>query len=237
MKQPEEEWIVYENHHQPLVTQEVFDKSNRNIIPRSSRKGIKQKNKMFFCGYCGKCLQCRSGRYSCRSCVQQKKNNCQNVSISEKTLHETVTCQIRSMVSVLADKRAAMKKHGKDSRKTVLESIVGNNMKAISQWKDTKVNLYGQYKDGKITKEDYIAEMEKGKAKFLELEQDKEEAQKELDAVIKTETSEEIQEEELSGLSVLEAFDKEKIQILVEKVFVYGSDAIEIVWKTSNPFE
>ena len=192
VKQPEEEWIVYENHHQPLVTQEVFDKSNRNIIPRSSRKGIKQKNKMFFCGYCGKCLQCRSGRYSCRSCVQQKKNNCQNVSISEKTLHETVTCQIRSMVSVLADKRAAMKKHGKDSRKTVLESIVGNNMKAISQWKDTKVNLYGQYKDGKITKEDYIAEMEKGKAKFLELEQDKEEAQKELDAMMKTETSEEI---------------------------------------------
>lgn len=59
VKQPEEEWIVYENHHQPLVTQEVFDKANRNIIPRnSSRKGIKQKNKIFFCGYCGKSLQC-----------------------------------------------------------------------------------------------------------------------------------------------------------------------------------
>ncbi|MEZ3425527.1 MAG: recombinase family protein [Lachnospiraceae bacterium] len=237
VKQPEEEWIVYENHHQPLVTQEVFDKANRNIIPRnSSRKGIKQKNKMFFCGYCGKSLQCRSSRYSCRSCVQQKKNNCQNVSISEKNLHEAVTCQIRSMVSVLADKRKAIKKQGKYSRRAVLESIVSNNMKAISQWKDTKVNLYGQYKDGKITKEDYITEMEKGKAKLLELEQDKEEAQKELDAMMKTEAAEEIQEEELSGLSVLETFDKEKIQILVEKVFVYSSDAIEIVWKTSNPF-
>ena len=41
----------------------------------------------------------------------------------------------------------------------------------------------------------------------------------------------------MSELSVLETFDKEKIQILVEKVFVYSSDAIEIVWKTSNPFE
>ena len=136
------------------------------------------------------------------------------------------------MVSVLADKRKAIKKQGKDSRKTVLESIVSNNMKAISQWKDTKVNLYGQYKDGKIT-----TEMEKGKAKLLELEQDKEEAQKELDAMMKMEAAEEIQEEELSELSVLETFDKEKIQILVEKVFVYSSDAIEIVWKTSNPFE
>ena len=166
-----------------------------------------------------------------------EKNDCQNVSISEKNLHEAVTWQIRNMVSVLADKRAAMKKQGKDSRKTVLESIVSNNMKAISQWKDTKVNLYGQYKDGKITKENYMTEMEKGKAKLLELEQDKEEAQKELDAVMKMEAAEEIQEEELSELSELETFDKEKIQILVEKVFIYGSDTIEIVWKTSNPFE
>ena len=129
-----------------------------------------------------------------------------------------------------------MKKHGKDIRKTVLESIISNNMKAISQWKDTKVNLYGQYKDGKITKENYMAEMEKGKVKLLELEQDKEETQKELDVMMKMEASEEIQEEELSELSVLETFDKEKIQILVEKVFVYSSDAIEIVWKTSNLF-
>ena len=191
----------------------------------------------FFCGYCGKSLQCGGGSYSCRSCVQQKKNDCQNVRTSEENLHEAVTCQIISMASVLVDERTAIKKQGKDSRKTVLESIVSNNMKAISQWKDTKVNLYEQYKDGKITKENYITEMEKGKAKLLELEQDKEEAQKELDAMIKTEAAEEIQEEELSGLSVLETFDKEKIQILVEKVFVYDSDAIEIVWKTSNPFE
>lgn len=80
------------------------------------------------------------------------------------------------MASVLADERAAIKKQGKDSRKAVLESVVSNNMKAISQWKDTNVNLYGQYKDGKIIKGDYIAKMEKGKAKLLELEQDKEEA-------------------------------------------------------------
>ena len=132
------------------------------------------------------------GRHSCRSYVQQKKNDCQNVRIGEENLHEAVTCQIRSMASVLADERTAIKKQGKDSRKIVLESIVSNNMKAISQWKDTKVNLYWQYKDGKITKKDYIAEMEKGKAKLLELEQDKEEAQKELDAMMKTETSEEI---------------------------------------------
>ncbi len=98
----------------------------------TTRKGIKQQNQLFFCGYCGKSLQCWGDRYSCRSCVQQKKNDCQNVRISEKNLHEAVICQIRSMASVLADERTAIKKQGKDSRKIVLESIVSNNMKAIS---------------------------------------------------------------------------------------------------------
>jgi len=241
VRQPEKEWIVYENHHEALVTQEVFDKANRNIIPsNSSRKGIKKQNWFFLCGYCGKSLQRRNGRnsrYYCRGCVQQRKNDCQKVHISEKKLQEAVLCQVKSMANVLAEERTAMKRAGKDSRKHVLESIVSNNTKAISQWKDTKVNLYGQYKDGKITKEEYMAGMEKGKTRLLELEQEIEEAQKELDAMVKTEAAEEIQEEELSELSVLETFDKEKIQILVEKVFVYNSDAIEIVWKTSNPFE
>lgn len=49
VRQPEKEWIVYENHHEALVTQEVFDKANRNIIPsNSSRKGIKKQNWFFF---------------------------------------------------------------------------------------------------------------------------------------------------------------------------------------------
>ena len=196
VRQPEEEWIVYENHHEALVTQEIFDIANRHIIPNNrSRKGAKIQKCFFLCGYCGKKLQYQDGRnkrYYCRGCVQQRENDCQKVHISEKELQEAVLCQVKSMAAVLADAQTAGKKVGKNNRKAVLESIVRNNMKAVSQWKDTKVNLYGQYKDGKITKEDYIAEMEKGKAKFLELEQDKEEAQKELDAVIKTETSEEI---------------------------------------------
>lgn len=55
--------------------------------------------------------------------------------------------------------------------------------------------------------------------------------------MVETGRTGEVQEEELSELSVLETFDNEKIQILVDKVFVYGNDAIEIVWKTRNPFE
>ena len=46
----------------------------------------------------------------------------------------------------------------------------------------------------------------------------------------------EIPDGELAKLSVLESFDKDRLKVLIDKVIVYGSDAIEIVWKVGNPF-
>ena len=48
---------------------------------------------------------------------------------------------------------------------------------------------------------------------------------------------EEISDEELNGLSELEVFDKDRLKTLIEKVVVYGEDAVEIVWKVRNPFD
>ena len=42
---------------------------------------------------------------------------------------------------------------------------------------------------------------------------------------------------ELAEISVLESFDKDRLKMLIDKVIVYGADAIEIVWKEGNPFE
>ena len=48
---------------------------------------------------------------------------------------------------------------------------------------------------------------------------------------------EEISDEELNGLSELEVFDKDRLKVLIEKVIIYGEDAMEIVWKVQNPFK
>lgn len=48
---------------------------------------------------------------------------------------------------------------------------------------------------------------------------------------------EEISDEELSGLSEQEVFDKDRLKVLIEKVIIYGEDAMEIVWKVQNPFK
>lgn len=49
--------------------------------------------------------------------------------------------------------------------------------------------------------------------------------------------AEEISDGELAELSALDTFDKDRLKELIDKVIVYGEDAIEIVWKVDNPFQ
>ena len=126
------------------------------------------------------------------------------------------------MAAMLIEARNIRKKVQKNDRKTVLETTVADSTKEMARWKDTKVRLYEQYKAGTITREDYVARIEKGKARMEELEQIKSEAQAELNSMQTVSKPEEIPDTELAELSVLESFDKERLKALIDKVIVYG---------------
>lgn len=138
---------------------------------------------------------------------------------------------------MLIEARNNRKKALKNDQKTVLETTIADGAKEKARWKDTKVRLYEQYKAGTVTREDYITRIEKGKIRIEELEQIMSEAQAELDSLQTVSVQEKLPDKELAGLSVLESFDKDRLKMLIDKVVVYGEDAIEIVWKVGNPFQ
>lgn len=84
--------------------------------------------------------------------------------------------------------------------------------------------------------DDYVARIEKGKIRMEELEQIKSAALEELDSLQAVSEPGEMPDEKLTEFSVLESFDKDRLKTLIDKVIVYGSDGIEIVWKVGNPF-
>ena len=81
-----------------------------------------------------------------------------------------------------------------------------------------------------------MALIEEGRVRVEELERIRYEAQAEFERMQEVCDSEEIPDEELNGLSELEIFDKDRLKGLIEKVIVYGEDAVEIVWKVGSPF-
>ena len=238
--QPRETWIVVENQHEALVTKELFDKANANIVGLDmGGRTAGKKNLFFICGYCGKTLKHRNrknDKYYCRTGTQQLENDCQKVDIRMEELEDAVLCQVKGMAAMLIEAKNIRKKAQKNDRETVLETTVADSTNEMARWKDTKVRLYEQYKAGTISREDYVTRIEKGKIRLEELEQIKSEAQAELDSMQTVSKTEEIPDEELAELSALESFDKERLKALIDKVIVYGADAIEIVWKVGNPF-
>ncbi len=95
----------------------------------------------------------------------------------------------------------------------------------------------GSKKAGTITREDYVARIEKGRIRMEELDQIKSAVLEELDSLQAVSEPEKIPDEKLAEFSVLESFDKDRLKTLIDKVIVYGADAIEIVWKVGNPFK
>lgn len=241
VEQLREKWIVVEGQHEALVSQEVFRRANDNLagLDVSGRKtGVR--NLFFVCGYCGKGLR-YSGRkkekYLCRSRTQEAENDCQKVEASRAELEDAVLEQVRVMADMLLGKRNARRKTQKDGRREELETAVSDATKEMDRWKGTKVHLYEQYKAGGISREGYVERIGRGRARMEELEQSRHEAQMELDRMQEMADSEEVTDEELSGLSVLDTFDVDRLKALIEKVVVYGDDAIEIMWKVRNPFD
>lgn len=241
VRQPREKWIVVEGQHEALVSEEVFRRANDNLVglDMSGRK-TGQKELFFVCGCCGRGLQFSSRKkekYLCRSRARETENDCQKVETGRKELEDAVLGQVRVMADMLAEERDARRKVHKDGRRTELETVVSDATKEMVQWKGTKVHLYEQYKAGEISREDYMERIESGRVRMEQLEQSRHEAQMELDRMQEMAGSEEVTDEELAGLSVLETFDKDRLKTLIEKVAVYGEDAIEIIWKVRNPFD
>lgn len=241
VKQPRENWIVVENQHEALVTKEIFDKANENIVgcDMSNRK-IGRKNIFFTCGCCGKGLKLRNrknGNYYCSSRTQKMESDCQRINVNHNELEKAVLCQAKQMTDMLIEARTIRNKACVNDKKVAFQTMLANSKKEMARWKEEKICLYEQYKAGAITRDCYVVQIEKGKVRMEELEKISNETQAELDSMQITTNMEEISDEELAELSELESFDKNKLKALIEKVIVYGPDAIEIVWKVDNPFE
>ena len=118
-----------------------------------------------------------------------------------------------------------------------LDAVIADSTRELAQWKGTKMRLYEWYKAGEVSREEYMERIEKGRVRMEELERARRGAQAELDRMQEVSGPEEISDEELSGLSEQEVFDKDRLKVLIDKVVVYGEDTVEIVWKVRSPFK
>jgi len=165
---PEEDWIVVQNTHEPIIERENFAKV-KELLKRDTRTSPNQKQLYLFSGFlrcadCGRAMSRIASKgiyvyYQCGTYKSLSKKACTMHSIKSSNLETAVLYSIRqqaylavSYVKIIAQINVSPFK--KNQSKRLCEQI-SSKEKELAKIMRYKQGLYQDWKDGEITHNDY----------------------------------------------------------------------------------
>ena len=237
-KNDESEYLKIENHHDKLVETELFQKAQsvvRNSRKRTAYKKeeqpspLKGKIKCGWCGYAmslrcttnGKYYYCRMGD-SCGSHIQIERESLENM--------------VRHTLQKLAEIYCEQEKRNQDKNLRTLDLLSKLKEKIrlleiqVDYCKTSRLDLYHQWKDGKLEKSEYLQRKDELTRKETEYREELNTEKEKLETLNRA--------KQMRDSSSVPALITEKIELtkeladeLIERVEVYGADRVEIIWK------
>ncbi len=163
-KRPEDEWIVFENSHEPIIEQETFETVKR-IMLLDTRTPPKQNVVYYFsglihCADCGlsvkrKTISSKQGKkYVYYSCL-----NCKSKNIKETQLYETVLASLKIYIDTWVETQTTVERmedaeFSKIRVKKLMKQIAFLENEIVTK-QNYKRSLYEAHIDGKIDETDY----------------------------------------------------------------------------------
>jgi hypothetical protein len=171
---PKNEWLVVPDAHEPIITQEVFDKVQVILGPYHARTMTRENANLFagklFCGHCKHGLR-RYGerknrpnskytpRYVCRYSTELKLKRCLPETVFENQIAEVVLEALRVEFALARTTRQQAEKNSKPliARYEKLAAEAKRLSDDVERLKNSREQLFEDYADGKLTKEQYAA--------------------------------------------------------------------------------
>ena len=231
---PKEEWYIRENAHEAIVTQEEYDQAQDAIQRRkkSSRTTHDQSDRVYYCGHCGGKLEKANGTvFACPSHRYHDGSQCEQVRWRKAALEEVILEALKGQIEITrieaSDAKKAAKSKG-DSLQRQL-TLLKAQYDACGREKFTK---YEEYREGKLTAEEYLASKDVLTAKQAALKEQLDECEAQYEANHQKSLAATAQQQTVTRMSGL-SDDKlrEHLYDAVERILVYDAESIEIVWK------
>ena len=250
---PEEDWIIVEGTHEPIVSREVFDMV-QELFTRDTRVSPYNDNLYLFSGFI-RCADCKRamnrktirqpyGEYTYFVCSTYKKaspNRCTKHTIRTEELENAVLAAIQKQVSLMVETEKILENLNQNKIKNKmtdqLKHLIDEKQQEIEKYRKLRQSLYVDWKTGEITQEDYYA-----------LKADFDENISSLKSSVEKLTGElsDTEKEIFTDNSFLKSFKKYRnitkltrtvLLELVDHILVYEGKKIEIKFKYQDEFD
>ena len=231
---PKEEWYVRENAHEAIVTKDEYEQAQEAIQRRRKfvRSSHDQSDRVYFCAHCGGKLEKANGTvFACPSHRYHDSSPCENVRWRKSALEEIVFEALKRQIEIVSIESAAVRKTAKSKDESLERQLV--LLKAQYDACDReKFTIYENYREGKLTPEEYLSGKDALAQKQAALKEQLESCETQLEVFHQQSLDAEDQHEAASRMTGL-SDDKlrEHLYDAVERVLVYDTETIEIVWK------
>ena len=238
---PPEEWIIHENAHEAIVTMEEFEAARaalRKVKPHT--KKYRENVFPFYCAHCGRKLQRTFGTDDHFYCVTPYWNTeeelCKSVRWDRTDIEEVVLESLKGQLAIMTVE-AVSKTESTVSQGNLLRQRLKALTAELEGGDGKKVQSYIDYREGRISREDYIAFRDNHEKRVAELKEQIAETEAEYEELLRNE-SQAKKEQELAHRT--NAMDDETLKEMmydaVERINVTDNQSIEIIWKFDDLF-
>ena len=170
---PREEWVRVENTHEPIISKNLFEKAQE--LSKRDTKVLQKTNKLSIWAGVLKCNDCKramnkksstnkSGNtyeyYICSTYRKKSNKLCTKHTIKvenlEKSVLYAINLHINLFININEIIKDANKMVNKNANNVNIENIINSKQKDINKISNLKRNLYEDWKNGDITKEEYV---------------------------------------------------------------------------------
>lgn len=255
LPQDKSKWIVVENTHEAIISQELFDKAQARtaeIKAEHAKKPLNPYNEnifkgKIFCGHCGRPLhrnrhirKTTADRYffTCLTNTRYERGACESGSIYEDELLSVVLESLKAQAGILIGKKNMLADTISDADITMMQESEIKRLKAfISKNQNFLSSLYENLVNGIITPDEY-QEMRKSYGDKIseavrsihEIENKKKVLENEHRRYLEMNNT-------IEKLLDSGKFTKEIVDKLVSRIAIYNGKRVEITFNFENEFE
>jgi len=167
IRTPEDEWFIVENTHEAIIDQTMFDEVQRRL-ERDTRTAPGKKELHLFSGFvrcadCGRSLHRKTSKnfvyYFCRT-PQLSENACTKRTIREDVLEKAVLQALQVQLALVDDLALVIDRINKSPRinnqSNRLSAMLKHHEEEHAHLTKISDSLYMDWKNGDITKEEYL---------------------------------------------------------------------------------